>query len=112
MAPRTTKAKSVEQENDIAKAYGGRRTSASGANPSDLGDVVATDYLIEAKYTEGKSLSLSRAVWNKIHDEAYTRGRTPLMALRFRDPDKRQNLDLIVMDINDHLELLDATTED
>lgn len=105
MRPRTKKAKSIEQENFLAARLNGQRSRSSGANPFDLGDVVADAWLGEAKYTDKYSISLKKSVWEKIHDEAYARGKKPFIGIRYRNEYTHTNLDLIVLDLNDFLEL-------
>lgn len=102
--PRTKKAKSIEQEEYVADLLGGRRTPSSGAADNDKGDILTPENLVEAKYTENKSVSLKRETWEKIHHEAWGRGRRPAMAIRFRD---EKNLDLVVLSLNDYTELLE-----
>ena len=92
MAPRgSTKARSVEQENYIARIYGGKRSASSGAADNDAGDVRASQVLIECKMTGGpeRERSLPKFVrdFEKIADEAYAEGREPVLALRFYCPD-------------------------
>lgn len=102
--PRTKKAKSIEQEEYVADLLGGRRTPSSGAAENDKGDIITPENLIEAKYTENKSVSIKRVTWEKIHEEAWGRGRRPAMTLRFRD---EKNLDLVVLSLNDYTELIE-----
>lgn len=107
--PRTKKAKSIEQEEYVASLLGGRRTPRSGALDNDKGDIITPENLIEAKYTENKSLSIKRETWEKIHHEAHGRARRPAMTLRFRD---EKNLDLIVLSLHDYAELLASVREE
>lgn len=106
--PRATrKDMSVQHEDDVATILGGYRESRSGADPHRPGDVyIAGGFhrklLIECKCTEGDSIRFTRTVWEKIEDEAATRGASPAVCLRLRDPhDPRRTRDLIVVDLND-----------
>lgn len=91
----STKALSIEQEEHVAKLYGGRRSASSGASPTDLGDVrvEAEDTLFECKGTfgelTGKNPCRSTLVtqFEKVADEAWQGGKEPAMALRFYMPD-------------------------
>jgi hypothetical protein len=87
----TTKALSVEQEDFIARHYRGKRSASSGAADNDQGDVRCPTQLIECKMTgaPGKTPKKAKLVreFEKIADEAWSEGRTPMMALRYFDPD-------------------------
>ena len=91
--------KSRRQENETAKAIGGLPTPASGAFWHRKGDVRSKEYLLEAKYTDKKSISVNKAVWEKIRREALLDGRTPGLVLQIQDRK------LIVLDMEDFLEL-------
>ena len=92
--------KSRRQENETAKAVGGRPTPASGAFWHRKGDVRSRDYLLEAKYTDKQSISVSKAVWEKIRREALLDGRMPGLVLQIQDRK------LIVLDMEDFLDLI------
>lgn len=86
----SVKALSVEQEEHIARLYGGRRSASSGAADNDSGDVRASDHLFECKLTGGpgrpaKSTLLKQ--FEKVAQEAYAEGKDPVVALRFYSPD-------------------------
>lgn len=85
----SSKALSVEQEEHVAKTYGGRRSPSSGGADTDQGDVRTKDALIECKLTgrpgkPAKSTLLKQ--FEKIAEEAYSEGREPLLAYRFFAP--------------------------
>lgn len=86
----STKALSIEQENHVAKMYNGKRSASSGAADNDNGDVRAPLDLIECKVTGGpgrpKSSTLLKT-FEKVAEEAYLEGRSPVVALRFFCPD-------------------------
>lgn len=66
---------SQKQERRIAEKYQGQVSAASGAGWSRKGDVRAEDLLIEAKWTEKKSFSLTKDVLDKIENEALMESR-------------------------------------
>jgi hypothetical protein len=86
----TSKARSVEQEDRIAALYGGVRSASSGAADNDSGDVRSPTDLIECKVTgepgNPKRPALLK-VFEKIAEEAFMEGRSPVVALRFYCPD-------------------------
>jgi hypothetical protein len=88
---------SRKQERYIAKKIGGRPTPASGAFWSHKGDVRNEDLLVEAKRTDKASISINKAVWEKIRREAILDGRIPVLALQIQDRN------LIVLDEEDFL---------
>lgn len=87
----TVKRKSVEQENHIAAHYGGRRSASSGAADTDAGDVRCPDHLIECKCMGNPEERIKRPGFakdfEKITEEAWSEGRTPMLAIRWYDPD-------------------------
>lgn len=92
--PGTSKYLSVQHEDFIAKHYGGKRSKSSGAADNDQGDVRCPTLLIECKTTgsPGKPKKKKAKLvkdFEKIADEAWAEDRTPMMALRFFDPDSR-----------------------
>lgn len=68
---RTPKEASLEQEDRIAKIFGGQRTPRSGGGAWKLGDVTTDDMLFECKTTVKPSLSYSvnKAVLDKANQE-------------------------------------------
>lgn len=110
---KTNKELSVEQENYIAKAYGGRRSPSSGAQDADRGDVryeidildVNFRFTGECKATRASSFSLKKETWNKIQQEADEQGRAACMFIRFYDEETGDKLDLVVKDVLDDLEM-------
>lgn len=85
------KARSVEQENLVAKRYGGMRSASSGAAETDAGDVRTFEFLIECKMMGGPEERIKRPGFakdfEKITQEAWMEGRIPMMAIRWYDPD-------------------------
>lgn len=87
----STKARSVEQEDNIARLYGGKRSASSGAADNDQGDVRSPSSLFECKMTggPGRPIKTSKLVkdMEKVAKEAWSEDREPVIALRFFDPD-------------------------
>lgn len=73
----------VEAEIDVAEAFGGRRTAASGSGTKDKGDVATPDEVIEVKYTEKKSYSLKLEDLLTIDKYAIISGKIPMLHLTF-----------------------------
>jgi hypothetical protein len=87
--------KATKYEDKVAKDFeGGQRQIASGALPFWKHDVQTDNFLIEHKYTEGKSYSLKKIYFNGIMDEAFKIGRLPMMVIEFID---RPELKLAVL---------------
>lgn len=103
---------SVRHENFIAKLFGGRRSKSSGASVTDKGDVRTEHLLFECKMTETKKPTYVKQ-FEKIAQEAYEDGRTPMLALRFYDPgsllaDANGWIDLVMMLAGDAAERQEA----
>lgn len=83
---------STDQEDFIAKTYGGRRSPSSGAAIHDPGDVRAGDQLFECKVTgsyekPARSISVRLNDLEKVADEARSEGLEPVMAMRIVCPE-------------------------
>lgn len=87
----TVKRASVEQEDFIAKHYGGKRSASSGAADTDQGDVRTDKCLIECKMTGGPGKTNSKPKFvkdlEKVTEEAWSEDRIPVLTLRYFDPD-------------------------
>lgn len=89
----SNKDRSIEQENWVAKKYGGRRSPSSGAADTDQGDVRLIDEgtLIECKTSGGPGQSRKGGKllsdFEKVADEAFSEAREPALCLRFWRPD-------------------------
>lgn len=87
----TSKALSVQQEDHVAALYNGKRSASSGAASNDSGDVRAASDLIECKVTGHPGGPPKRSTllrhFEKVAEEAYAEGRSPVVALRFWCPD-------------------------
>lgn len=75
--------KSRRQEERVAKAVQGRRQPGSGSIPKAhlKGDVKHTDFLMEAKRTDAKSISIKGEWLLKIEDEARLLDKFPALTL-------------------------------
>ena len=77
------------QEKKVAKEFGGKLSSNSGAAKFSAGDVYTKDILFECKTVtkEAKSYSVKREVLEKLKREAFELGKQfPIMAFNF-EPD-------------------------
>lgn len=102
---KTTRELSDAHENFLADVYpGGRRSPSSGSTWNDPIDVTTDYHVIEAKATEGESLTIKKKDWEKIRLMPHG-GRVAAMAFRFHDPHTGKNIDLILTEVNDDLEL-------
>lgn len=111
----SSKYRSLEQENYIAKKIDGRRSPSSGAADKDNGDVKNNIFLVECKTTgeydkPAKSISIKLSDLEKIVDESYTEDRIPVLALRIYNPnsplaDADGNIDIIANLLKDWLYL-------
>jgi Holliday junction resolvase len=70
-----------KQEQRLAKTMDGRRRAGSGAFWSAKGDVRSARYLVEAKWTGAKQITVKSQVLEKIVTEAVIEGRIPVLAL-------------------------------
>lgn len=77
----SNKARSQEQEKRLAHQFKGRLMPASGALPSLYlkGDIETGQFLIDAKITEKERYSISLKDWNKLNDQAWRRGKHPML---------------------------------
>lgn len=104
----TSKRLSVDHEEFIARAYGGKRSASSGGAAHDAGDVRCPTLLIECKATMKPPKKILDE-FEKIAQEAYAEGNTPALALRYYAPDSPLAsvdgyVDLMVRTVGDDLE--------
>ena len=78
---------SQRQERRISDTYDGQVSAASGAMWHRKGDVRAEDLLIEAKWTEKKSFSVSKDMLDKIEREATLESREWMLYLTMQGQD-------------------------
>lgn len=105
----TSKRLSVDHEEAIARAYGGKRSPSSGGAAHDYGDVRCPEQLIECKATMQEAKPKILKEFEKIAAEAYAEGREPALALRYHAPDSILAdtdgwVDLIVRTVGDDKE--------
>lgn len=80
-------------EKRLAKSLGGRARPGSGAMDGAKGDIEIGEFLLEAKSTTGKSMSISFEWLAKIGREARREGKTPALAIAFVTEDGRSVTD-------------------
>lgn len=109
----TTRAMSDKHEEHLIDVLGGVPSPGSGnqaAKPLDGRHSRMTEkfaFAWDAKSTLADSISVSRNTWDKIVRDAH--GERPLMPIRFYDTQRLDvGLDLVVLDLNDFVELLEA----
>lgn len=95
--PGSNKDRSIKHEALISSLYGGLRTSNSGADITDLGDVRVKKgqireghFLFECKTTGYPGKPANNVILKqfiKVADEAYQEGRQPAMSLQYFFPD-------------------------
>lgn len=101
-------------EAKAAKSLAARLTPASGALAGAKGDMTTKDYLIEAKSTINKSMSLKLLWLQKIQHEALTTGKTPALSVRFTTEygDAVQGGDWVMIPASEFKELTDASSNE
>ena len=113
----TSKYFSEIHEQFIAARFGGVRSPSSGGHVTDAGDVrvKASDgsvgVLVECKHTgsfekPAKSITIDLGVLEKICDEAWSEGKTPVLALRMYNPES------ILSDANGMIDLITKLERD
>ncbi len=100
--------RSQKQEKRLEGKYDGQRSAASGAFWSRKGDVRTSMFLIEAKTTSNKSISVKKEWLEKIRREAIMDSRMPLLALEI---DGLNCVILLEDDFDDLLERACGRTE-
>lgn len=86
----SAKYQSVVQEDAIAKLFDGKRSKSSGAAEHDAGDVRCKYLLIECKVRMSaivtKPLPQFIQQLEKVAEEAWESGKSPMLALRYYSP--------------------------
>lgn len=100
---KTTRARSGKQENRLAKTFGGRPTSNSGATFNE-NDVVTPDFEIEAKTTYNKQFPL-KAQEIKNMNKKCKFGKVALFIVEF----EKESEEVVVIRTADFLRLLGLT---
>lgn len=100
-------------EDSLVRLLGGRKTRASGAVWKDQMDGrhsrwdVPFAFAWDGKSTLGKSIGVSRAMWDKAREQAG--GERPMLALRWYENERLDvGEDLVVLSVHDFAELLEA----
>lgn len=109
----TTRDMSDRHEADLVELLGGRRTPGSGNQFNNQMDGRhrryddAYAFAWDGKATFGKSIGVTREMWAKAREQSGDE--CPLLALRWYDNERLHvGLDLVVVDIHDFVELLEA----
>jgi hypothetical protein len=79
----TSKESVLDHEHEAASLVGGVRHGGSGSSSYRKSDASSDDYQVECKQTAKKSISLKLEWLQKITQEALSRGREPMLHLRF-----------------------------
>lgn len=102
------RAKSIAQENRVAKSVGGNRQKASGALPGSKGDIKSIELLGECKRTDKKSISITLEYLAKITQEASYYNKIPCVAIEIGSPPKFVNKDWVLLPAGFVQELLEV----
>jgi Holliday junction resolvase len=108
--PKSTSEQGKLHEEDMVKLLdfdGARRSPSSGASWNDNTDVVSTGVAMECESTSKKSYSLKLDFWKEVKMKSRV-DRIPTLGIEFLDVDKRKTTQLVVMDVHDFVELLEA----
>jgi len=110
----TVKQLSVQHEEFVARAYGGKRSASSGGAVHDRGDVRTPTHLLECKCTgtydkPAKSVSIKVSDLEKLADEAWSEGKQFALVVRIYNPesvlaDKSGFIDLAVRPLAEDVE--------
>lgn len=103
MRAKSTSSMGKEHEEHVVEVYGwanARRSKSSGASFHDPIDVTTEVSVIECEATEGKSYRLTLDFWNEVIGKQHS-GKTPSLAIRFRDPITGKHTDLGVVSLNE-----------
>ena len=73
-----------------------QKTINSGAFVFDKGDLKTDNYLIECKYTEKKSFSITKKILEKIWNEALESNKLPKLIVGIKDGSKDWVLDVTI----------------
>lgn len=81
---RDRNARSKKQEKKIARRTGGRVQAGSGSSWRRPQDVVEEGHVVQAKFTDKPSFTISMKEWAGIRKDAYALGRSPKMEIEFQ----------------------------
>jgi len=85
MSKKQVKKKSFKKETKCAKDLGGHTQPGSGNMFYAKGDIVLDKFLIEHKYTDNKSYSLTIETFKKIEREAQEKLKLPAMIIEVQN---------------------------
>lgn len=71
------------REQNVAKDMGGTRVSGSGNTPWAKEDIKTDTYLVQHKWTEGKSISVTKKSLFELRDNAIDAEKEPLYILDY-----------------------------
>jgi len=104
----TASRRAQRSERQLARSTGGRQQPASGAFPGRKGDVIENGFLVDDKFTDHKSYTLTVEQWRKISMEAAMTppGLRPRMRITLPDTPR-----LCVMLEEDYLAMMAHVTD-
>jgi hypothetical protein len=85
---------------------GGKPTKASGRTWGDKADSKTGEWLVETKYTDSKSYSISINNWDKLEGQAMMSFRKPVLSLHFKD-----DFNVVILNKDDFLDLINEKKE-
>jgi len=74
-----------KKEKKDAKFFGATLQKGSGNQWGAPGDGKAPNLLVESKHTDHKSFTITKDLWEKIHDEALFLFRYPVISMEIQD---------------------------
>lgn len=69
-------------EKDVCSEFGFKEVAASGATDNYKGDCKGEVFLVDCKFTERKTYSLTFSMWEKVFRWAVNENRHPMIAVR------------------------------
>lgn len=103
MRAKHTSGMAKEHEEYVAEVYQwakGKRSRSSGASLHDPIDVTTEVSVIECEATENKSYRLTLDFWDEVVHKQHS-GKTPSLAIRFRDTTSNKHVDLAVVSLEE-----------
>ena len=80
---RTQNRRSARHERQVAREVGGKVQAGSGTSWRARGDVKTDTYLIEHKYTDKRSFSVTRKIINQVRQDAQRQGKDWCIIIHF-----------------------------
>lgn len=103
MRAKSTTGLGKEHEEYVVKVYewaGAWRSRSSGASFHAPIDVTTDVSVIECEATEAKSYRLTLDFWKEVFEKQHS-GKTPSLAIRLKDPQTNEAVDLAVVDLHE-----------